>query len=130
MYINGTEIQTGMKVKFTLNSSNYTQYISGTIKGVVDYSIARVISDVINYHSTILNASSLPKPSALTYFILESDVTGEKIAYAPEWIHTEQFEVLEGTHTIQIKVFNVSLEDTSNILATLTELGYSTQLVV
>lgn len=133
LILNGHEIVPGLKIKFnTINTYDAENWI-GVVAGIVDYSIAKVFTDVDKYHAEVLKDTAGLNPVAEQQFILintaDDGNPSRKVAFAVQWIDEPTLDPIAITNVITLKVYDILETDIVNALAALAEAGFKAKYV-
>ena len=131
--INGHEIDIGTNIKFsTINTYDNVVWI-GVVTGIVDYGIAKMITDIDKYHAEVLkDTPGLDPADTLQYIVIETVDDGSpsrKVAFAVDWIEETSLEVITVTDSADFRVFNIPETEIQNVLNTLLEAGYKASFI-
>ena len=103
-----------------------SKYDNMTVKGIMDYTDALKISDVVTTHDKLSSLTDVDVTD-LTFIKFEN-LEGEIVTFAEQWINANSVELVESID-ISAKIYNVSTEDLTIINNSLKELGYTNVVI-
>lgn len=133
LILNGHEIVTGLKIKFsTLNTYDNEVWV-GLVAGIVDYGVAKTFTDVDKYHAEVLKDNTGLDPAAdQEYILINTTDDGnptKKVAFATQWIDEPTLEAITLTSIVKINVYDIPDTEITNVLNTLATAGYRAKYV-
>ena len=131
--LNGHTIEIGVKVKFqTINTYDPLLW-TGSVIGIVDYSVAKLVGDVDNYHNEVLKDTPGTTPlDEQDFLILETtdgSTPSKKVAFAVEHINETSVQLVDVNENLNIRIFNVAPSSTATILQLLAENGFQARQI-
>lgn len=131
MNIGEQQADVGEKIRFNTFNPNHTATITGTITAIAEYPVARLISDIPNYHAAVLSADpgkSIPSIETMRYFILQEEGSHKLTAYSPDWVKAGAL-VAETSSNERIQLFNVTTDETAQIMTFIFQSGIAAKVI-
>lgn len=126
--INGIEIVQGIEVRFKTYNKKDSQLYSGRVLGTVNYDIAASYSDVDATHANMASNVAKKEITAETFILIKTG-DGATRPFAVSWIIDDTTFVRTDIATdVSITIFNVSTEQTYQILTYIRNAGFDCEL--
>jgi len=131
--VNPSTLKVGQVVKFTCDHPTDISTYQGTIVGISNYSIVKMLeTDLIPYHSEVAKRRPSIKPITELSFITLEYVQNElvhRVSRAMEWIQESSVVVLESGHRFDIRIYDRDSSEATDIIQLLESHGYIASLV-
>jgi hypothetical protein len=132
--LNGHAIDIGVKVQFnTINNYDPELWV-GIVQGIVDYSVAKLIGDVDNFHNEVLKDTPGATPLVEQEFLIinttDGSAPGRKVVFAIEHINETSVALVDVDNDVDIRIFNIPESSVATALQLLAENGFSARLLI
>jgi hypothetical protein len=119
----------GSRITFGSKNSKDNVIWRGVVKGIIDYTIAKMHGDIVSYQGAVLQTDAgIPALEDCTFFLYELDEapsgTNKLRVFANEWITPGSLEIIANTVRVNIVVYDINTNNHTNILDVLKQNGY------
>jgi hypothetical protein len=131
--LNGHPVDNGSKIKFgTINTYDPLLWV-GVVIGIVDYSVAKLIGDIDNYHNEVLKDHPNTTPLVDQKFLILNTTDGSgparKVVFGVSHINETTLQLVDVNQNINLRLFNIPTSSIATAIQLLAENGFQAKLI-